>query len=230
VANKELIPFIHNYCDRWCERCSFTSRCVVFAKEQELTDEEKDIENEAFWRNLSNNFREAKEMLYQKAKEFDIDLDAVDYDEIEKAEKIKDEKVKNHDLTNLSRNYYKQIPNLLENNNLFAEIDEYTRQEMFEIIYWYQHFISAKLQRALHTVFDDFDDDSPRDCDGSAKIALIAVERSIMAWTNLVNQENFNEIKPIISLLEKIKQITEEKFPHARDFIRPGFDEIEIVM
>lgn len=230
MANKEQIPFIHNYCDRWCERCSFTSRCIVFAKEQELTDEEKDIENEAFWRNIANNFAEAKQMLYQMATEQGIDLDAVDYDEIEKEEKIKDEEIDNHELTNLSRNYYKQIPNILENQSLFAQIDEYNRTEMFEIIYWYQYFISAKLQRALHTVEDDFDDDSPRDCDGSAKIALIAIERSIMAWTNLVNQENLSEIKPIISLLEKLKQITEEKFPNAMDFIRPGFDEIEIVM
>src|SRR6476660_3695569 len=25
-----LIPGIHNYCHRWCERCPFTDRCAVF--------------------------------------------------------------------------------------------------------------------------------------------------------------------------------------------------------
>ncbi|MCU0240184.1 MAG: hypothetical protein MUC29_12145 [Pyrinomonadaceae bacterium] len=227
----DFIPFIHNYCDRWCERCTFSSRCVVFAKEQELTDAEKDIENEAYWRNIANNFAEATQMLKQMAEERGIDLDAIDYDEIEAERKLKREKVVKEELTKLTRDYYKQVSKLLETDSLFTQIDEQTRQEMFAIIYWYQYFISAKLQRALNSVDDDnFDEDFLRDCDGSAKIALIAIERSIMAWTNLINQENFTQIKPTISLLNKIKQITKEKFPNAMDFIRPGFDEIEIVM
>jgi hypothetical protein len=48
-----------------------------------------------------------------------------------------------------------------------------------------------------------------------------------------MNIKTFNfylQIKPTISLLNKIKQITKEKFPNAMDFIRPGFDEIQIVM
>ena len=29
--NGDRIDFISSYCDRWCERCSFTSRCSLFA-------------------------------------------------------------------------------------------------------------------------------------------------------------------------------------------------------
>lgn len=29
-ADPKLIPGIHNYCHRWCERCPFTERCAVF--------------------------------------------------------------------------------------------------------------------------------------------------------------------------------------------------------
>jgi len=36
AENPDLIPGIYNYCDRWCERCTFTSRCLTF-----LTEEEK---------------------------------------------------------------------------------------------------------------------------------------------------------------------------------------------
>ena len=32
--NPNFISGIHNYCDRWCERCQFTSRCAVYAIEQ----------------------------------------------------------------------------------------------------------------------------------------------------------------------------------------------------
>src|SRR5258706_8545567 len=30
------IPGVYNYCDRWCERCRFQSRCRSFAMEQEI--------------------------------------------------------------------------------------------------------------------------------------------------------------------------------------------------
>ena len=30
------ITFISEYCDRWCERCAFTSRCAAYAVEAAL--------------------------------------------------------------------------------------------------------------------------------------------------------------------------------------------------
>ena len=43
--NPDLISGIYNYCDRWCERCPLTSRCLVYATEQEDDDspENRDI-------------------------------------------------------------------------------------------------------------------------------------------------------------------------------------------
>ena len=35
LKDERLIPGIYNYCDRWCERCSFTSRCLNFASSEE---------------------------------------------------------------------------------------------------------------------------------------------------------------------------------------------------
>lgn len=32
--DSRFISGIYNYCDRWCERCRFTDRCEVFAREQ----------------------------------------------------------------------------------------------------------------------------------------------------------------------------------------------------
>ena len=52
--NPDLISGIYNYCDRWCERCPLTSRCLVYATEQEDNDSpaNHDLSNEAFWRKL----------------------------------------------------------------------------------------------------------------------------------------------------------------------------------
>lgn len=35
AENPDFIPGIYNYCDRWCERCAFTSRCLTYAALQE---------------------------------------------------------------------------------------------------------------------------------------------------------------------------------------------------
>jgi hypothetical protein len=47
-----------------------------------------------------------------------------------------------------------------------------------------------------------------REKDGSIKVALIATDRSIYAWSGLFSNRNYSEIKPLIELLESIRQGT----------------------
>jgi hypothetical protein len=51
-----------------------------------------------------------------------------------------------------------------------------------------------------------------------------------VAISYLLNESNSSVIRPEIVRLEKIKSLVETKFPNAREFVRPGFDEIEAVM
>ena len=69
-------------------------------------------------------------------------------------------------------------------------------------------------------------DEFPSDANGSAKIVLIAIDRSIGAWAvipryNRLYQESVFEI---IHFLDLLRQAVEQTFPRARSFIRPGFD------
>src|SRR5687767_1218937 len=101
------IPGIHNYCDRWCERCFFTSRCAVYADVGALTPDEQDIRNKAFWERLSHNFSKAKDLLEQAAEKFGIDLNALqeDMEETQQKEKhIRDES-ESHPISKLSWEY-----------------------------------------------------------------------------------------------------------------------------
>jgi hypothetical protein len=242
MTNREenFISGVHNYCDRWCERCTFTSRCRVFAMEQEFTDEERDIGNEAFWRNLQNIFAEAKRMLEEKALEFGIDATPVSDEEFAVIQQRQDAFLESQDLKKLAESYARQARGALEDKEnwlIFSAVGEDAQNEMLAIIYWYQYFIAAKIHRGLGGLLDvdgnpDEEElnDPQSDANGSIKIALIAVERSIMAWTSLMTKENLKTIKPLLELLEAIRQKAEEKFPNARAFIRPGFDEIETVM
>ena len=109
--------------------------------------------------------------------------------------------------------------------------------DAMEVIRWYQDQIWVKLMRALEgeELEKEIQEDEvvesteggPRDSDGSAKVALIGVDRSIGAWGEL--QKHFEDqgdsIMNILIYLSRLRTSIERRFPHARRFVRPGFDQ-----
>ena len=98
-----------------------------------------------------------------------------------------------------------------------------------EIIRWYQFQINIKLNRAVESASEEERSEStghPKDSDGSAKVALIGIDRSLSAWNALLNRftEHQDQIRHLIELMEDIRKRVEAHFPQARDFVRPGFD------
>jgi hypothetical protein len=71
-------------------------------------------------------------------------------------------------------------------------------------------------------------EDYPKDSDGSAKVALIAIDRSMAAWTHMYNYflNLQDQILAVLAQLDRLRKRVETIFPEARNFIRPGFDEI----
>ena len=228
------IPGIFNYCDRWCERCPLTARCRVYAIEQERAGEEYDAAQEAFERNLQNIFAETKEMLREAAAERGIDIDALDLKEAGEIIERKRRAVEQQDLIRLAEKYTKQANVFMRAQDLSGQTIDRRRLEMLQIIGWYHFFIGAKINRALFAEAD-YEDEADRDAfrsdgDGSMKIALIGIDRSIIAWNLFLTDETSRDVKPLIQLLETLRVLCEEKFPDARGFLRPGFDEIDSVM
>jgi len=78
----ENISGIYNYCDRWCEKCSYTNRCLLFKREAEMQirhilKEEKPNDLEVVAKDVSDNLEEVMDLFNQKAD----DTDFLDYDE-----------------------------------------------------------------------------------------------------------------------------------------------------
>jgi len=239
AAEKRFIPGIYNYCDRWCERCPQTSRCLNFSiSEEEFSDPEtRDIRNEAFWKKLSGIMAETMELLREGAKKWGIELEALDSmddAEIEKME-AKDRAAENHLLCRAAKRYGELVEDwFTRRETLFFETADAAREgvsldEAMEVIRWYQHFIWVKLMRAVRGKLDEDeegDDEFPSDSDGSAKIALIAMDRSIAAWAAIRHYvtEDAEAAIDLIALLDGLRQAVEKTFPQARSFVRPGFD------
>jgi len=228
--NPDLISGIYNYCDRWCERCPLTSRCLVYATEQEDDDslESRDLRNEQFWRKLSAIFQETREMIVDWAQNAGVDFNAF-ADEDEARHKRKRQLVDNHPLTKAGKKYANTATDWFREFDQMVEISDL--EDAREVIQWYQYQIAVKTMRALSGRKEELEDpeitDFPKDSDGSAKVALIGIDRSIAAWRMMQMSlpDRVESIVPLILQLERLRQRLEKSFPQARDFVRPGFDE-----
>ena len=238
APEKRFISGIYNYCDRWCERCPLTSRCLNFSiSQEEFPDPEaQDIRNKAFWNKLSETLAESLELLKEGAKKWGIDLDTLEFTEEDTERlKAKDKAAENHLLSRAAKRYVGIVEDWLkEKETLFFETAAAAREgvnleEALEVTRWYQYFIAAKVIRAVRGKVEDDEeraDEFPRDSDGSAKIALVAIDRSIAAWAAIRHYitGGAEGVMDIIAFLDSLRQALEKAFPNARSFIRPGFD------
>ena len=233
--NPDLISGIYNYCDRWCERCPLTSRCLVYATEQEddYSPQSNDLRNEVFWQKLSAVYQETREMIVEWATEAGVDLNAATDDDETRPHR-KRQLVDNHPLTKAGKKYanaasewFREFDQAFEIPENFEELEDAR-----EVIQWYQYQIAVKTMRGLSGRKEELDGDPeiaefPKDSDGSVKVALIGIDRSIAAWRlmQLSLPERAGSIVPLILQLECLRNRLEKAFPEARDFVRPGFDE-----
>jgi len=253
----KFIPGIYNYCDRWCERCPMTSRCRVYAEERgaEATDPAaSDPRNAAFWEVIAANVHKARVALEQMAAERGIDVSELLADSREEMERDETRRRRAREEGPSGDAFeYASIVNAWFNAHpaLFRERgDELVGlakmdipgadplgqaqkiSDALEVIRWYQLQIHVKLSRALMGEDDpDMQDDdgtpAPRDSDGSAKVALLGIERSTGAWARLheLFPDQGDSILDMLVRLDRLRRGVEARFPNARAFKRPGFDD-----
>ena len=255
ARDPRFIPGVYNYCDRWCERCPLSNRCLNYAMEQERDDGDPaacDLANGKFWNKLQETFQETIQLVRADAKARGIDLD----DPKLLAEVIAQERAerrlaaKNRPLARAGMADTKAVAQWLDGAKplLAAKVEELKTQARLEIgdpvaevqrladftdiIRWYQHFIYVKLCRAVDSrASEDLETDQeqqkyPKDSDGTAKIALIAMDRSISAWAGLREAlgDDADGILDLLAQLTALRREAERLFPDARAFDRPGFD------
>ena len=257
AQDKKFISGIYNYCDRWCERCPQTSRCLNYAMgEEEFADPKtRDIHNEAYWIKLSEIFKATLDLVREMAASEGIDLEALDPGESVEEHRAFQEAAKDHEISRAARTYADMVGNWLEEARAFFGGGEKTGpgfqsisgngekpeanglEDALEVIQWYQHQIYVKLARAISGQMEEKSetDDEPaqyaKDSDGSAKVALIGLDRSIAAW-GIIDRRfptfRKHDVPAILTHLERLRRSVEKVFPDARGFLRPGFDRIDL--
>jgi hypothetical protein len=251
ARDPRFIPGIYNYCDRWCERCAFTARCMNYAmgEDEEFADlQSRDVENEAFWDKLHETFESTMEMVQEEAEEMDIDLDEQDLQESMREQEAIHDAAQSQPYSRIAMRYIEIVDSWFESNEGLSgdQSDEPESPaqaggldvepadnaagipDCLEVIRWYQRQIYVKLCRAASgTIRSEMEDLEcmQEDADGSAKVAIIGIERSMAAWVTLLRR--FPDHEDAIFALGTLKRLlrhVESAFPNARAFLRPGFD------
>jgi len=251
AEDPRFIPGVYNYCDRWCERCPLTSRCMNFALSEEQFNEPqaRDINNKVFWQKLSEVFQTTLEMVRETAQEMGIDIDSIDREEIAKQQEQVHKTAKEQPYCLAALSYIKKVDSWFDSNKGLLEdkadelqtvslasipgtrpVDEAVSiNDCLEVVRWYQHQIYVKLCRsASGMIRGEFEhlEYSLQDANGSAKVAIIGIERSIAAWGSLLNHfpQQEHTILDLLVNLKRLMRQAEAAFPDARAFVRPGFD------
>jgi hypothetical protein len=216
-----FIVGIFNYCDRWCETCSFTSRCRVFADAarheaaidpslKELIDaptHPQDVRETPGW---------LEEALEEMNEASIAGLSAPDPPPLPQSYT---------GVSDRARAYGMRFHWWIIEKGFEGPPDP---SHPLAVISWFSHLIGAKVHRAVTGLAeDDGDREFPPDHEGSAKVALIGIERSETAWRDLVAIERVtaDDAAPFLCELSWLRESLETLLPNARAFVRPGLDE-----
>lgn len=231
----DRIDFISAYCDGWCERCAYTSRCSSFAVNAALGmcgDCHDAIELAVGAPRRVEPESESGQMQTHLEGVGNVAWTDKELAEFSRAEKVRDDHVKSTPFMKSAWAVGMASHRWLESRceTVRAAADTVLR-EALEVAQHDSFLITIKLARAARGRYDrehggDFDDDpAQHDWNGSAKVALICLERSEAAWRLIAEATGDCTPTAVAARLADLRREVESSFPNAGAFIRPGFDE-----
>jgi hypothetical protein len=230
---RNYIDFISSYCDSWCERCAFTDRCSHFAVTSALAMCDGDFEAAlelAIGRAQQPGQPKQKNLRERMADTFHADEEpsAEELDAIGREMDAREAHVDRHVLAGASYDY------LIAGRRWLAGHDGVDRTHVglghaVETIQRDLFLIHVKIKRALDGRHEDGDRAFGKravqaDWNGSAKVALISIERSARAWREIGAALDYEAATVLAGTLAALARGMRQEFPCCMDFRRPGFD------
>ncbi len=252
-----MISGIHNYCDKWCERCTMAAHCPIYedvmrsinARRAREREGEKGDDDE-FSKEMFEAILEMNKMIRKWAKKNGIDPDEPIPQEMIERDDADEKAMKEDELMQAARHYRECVGDWFESAEhvLKAKEEELNEEarlalpdadpeaegieiaECIDIILWYHTVIVSKAGRAVGGRIHAEPECLPElmyDANGSAKVVLYCIERSMAAWEYMEKHfpEKDDEILDFLVQLNRMREALHRDFPNARNFKRPGFDD-----
>lgn len=233
---RRYIDFISAYCDNWCERCAFTDRCSHFAVQSAIGmcdgDFEKAIELAIGQPRVPG--APPQQTIVERMADVLGDEDEPSPKEVETIGRELDERrerLARVRVAEMSTDYAVAVHRwFADHKGIDAHPDPAVRHAI-ETIGRDCFLIHAKIMRALDGRDESPDgtwfEESPvqSDWNGSAKVALLSIQRSEPAW-RIVAASTRDEASTVLAdALAALHEEMNREFPRAMEFRRPGFDD-----
>ena len=230
---KKTVPGIYNYCDRWCERCHLSNLCALC---DDPTSASFEKNASGTLNPLSLQFATPTTILNESTRDHGLSLTMAEVRNAWRRDEDQVQARKPHPLLIRSLDYDMRVfrwmasPDVAERCTTEEGSHLAKIPDSITVIARYSPFIHIKLSRAIASIIttDEWAEKNglQKDSDGSAKIALIAIDRSVQAWHTLYNaMDSFeDDILSFLVTLQRLKEMVVQKFPNAMQFVRPGFD------
>jgi hypothetical protein len=219
---------IFNYCDRWCERCTLSGRCSVFAEEQRMMFGAQPGSESGAGAFPATPLQSLRPRSAGAAAPFDCGQPDESADlELDEAALRLAEPVLTAEETDLHRRVSELGRRLSTWLVPEGRASEPAVVDAAEVVLHFGFFIGPKVHRAL-TGRAGIAEDGPRsDALGSAKAAILALDRIGEAWLRLAELGAIGLVQaaPVLTELQQLTAALDRLFPRARSFVRPGFDE-----
>jgi hypothetical protein len=222
------IAGVYNYCNRWCERCRFTTRCGVFRSSAgEQAAGAQDVV-----RPLAAGAAQVLETIREGAERFGVDLSMTDEesaaivqeeDRVTEAAKADPVVLQAREYSHLAWPIVRALRPVLDARGDAIALDALSVIEALMLP------VASKTYRAIRSEMDPWTDrtDPARDALGSAKIARLMIADSRHAWRVLmqVGRAAADGVPAkLVAALDDVDAHLARRFPTAMQFIRPGFD------
>jgi hypothetical protein len=237
-SRRAYVPGVYNYCDRWCERCRFNTRCAVKAMSDDMNAAEARGEDPAGVDPPDETPDPPGGGVARPWLEEILNYQPTEAEtrEIEAREAERDRLLALDPVALAAREYGSiayRVARALQGNLtggdpiVLAALDAIERHALC---------ISAKTWRAVSGQLrlqsddddDEFDFGLQSDSSGSAKITRLMVQESREAWMVLMQVGRAAADGVPMKMIERLDKLDGDlarRFPRAMEFIRPGFDD-----
>ena len=245
---------VHHYCDSWCERCGFATRCMIYPTlcrerairtDDPLLDHLKDRFDQVRTLVAGRSTFSIREVLKHAGGASVVDAVAYEREETRRTERLR------HDPILREARAYADLVSAwfeVESDGMRAHADALLRRaevgsdddislielaRILDAVEIARHdclLIFVKLHRAIESAKeserDEWDDDPVQnDHNGSAKVALTCIDRSEGSWRSIDQwYPSSGGARALAEQLAGLRVAIETRFPTARAFLRPGFD------
>ncbi|MBN1278777.1 MAG: hypothetical protein JW989_03210 [Chlorobiaceae bacterium] len=214
-GDHSFIAGIDRYCDRWCERCAFTSKCRSYHLERQPTMlDQPEIFNAAFWIEMDGQL---SELIQRIASETAGQVGVPELPSMHHS-------AREHPFAMSALEYAGMIDDWKDSGKQWPLLPE----EAWEIIRQYSCFLYPKLVRAIEVGMSDrYGVHDEEYAEGTAKTVLITIDRSLGAWGMVYRRypDYEDAVLALLLHLDRLRKSVEALFPNARSFHRPVLDD-----